>query len=94
VDPAPDLAINVHRISDKEAAVHVIRYDFDEDRDKVPVLEGMRLDVRLSRPFRMVQAFSPMGEVGARLTFSRDVREMHRIELENVPLYFVALLQG
>ncbi len=94
VDPAPDLAINLHRISDKEAAVHVIRYDFDEDRDKVPMLEGMRLDVRLSRPFRMVQAFSPMGEVGARLTFSRDVREMHRIELENVPLYFVALLQG
>jgi len=35
-----------------------------------------------------------MGEVDARLTFSRDVREMHRIELANVPLYFVALLQG
>jgi hypothetical protein len=94
VDPAPDLAINVHRISDKEAAVHVIRYDYDEDRDEVPMLSRMRLDVRLSRPFRMVQAFSPTGEVGARLAFSRDVREMHRIELENVPMYFVALLQG
>jgi hypothetical protein len=42
----------------------------------------------------MVKTFSPLGEVSGRLTFSRDVREMHRLELENVPLYFVALLQG
>ena len=44
--------------------------------------------------FRMVKTFSPLGEVGGRLTFNRDVREMHRLELENVPLYFVALLRG
>lgn len=94
VEDAPDMAINIHRIGDKRAAVHVIRYDYDEARDEVPVLPRMRLDVRLSRPFRMVKTFSPLGEVGARLTYSRDVREMHRLELENVPLYFVALLEG
>jgi hypothetical protein len=53
----------------------------------------MSLDVRVSRPFRSVTALSPTGEVGARLTFSRERREMHRIELENVPLYTVILLQ-
>jgi hypothetical protein len=90
----PDLAINIHRIGDKQAAIHVIRYDYDEERDEVPVIPSMHIDVRLSRPFRMVKTFSPLGEVGGRLTFSRDVREMHRLELENVPLYFVALLQG
>jgi hypothetical protein len=94
VDPSVDLAINVHRVSDKEAAVHVIRYDYDEERDEVPVLDRMRLDVRLSRPFRMIKTFSPSGEVAAKLTYSRDVREMHRLELRDVPLYFVALLQG
>jgi hypothetical protein len=93
VEPAVDLAVNIHRVSDKEAAIHVIRYDYDEDRDGVPILDRMHLDVRLSRPFRTVKTFSPAGEVPCRLTFSREVREMHRVELENVPLYTVILLQ-
>ncbi|HEY3213105.1 MAG TPA: hypothetical protein VGL16_07875, partial [Actinomycetota bacterium] len=93
VEPGIDLAINLHRVGDKEAAIHVIRYDYDEERDEVPVFDRMTLDVRLSRPFRSLKVLSPSGEVGNRLTFSRERREMHRIELENVPLYFVALLQ-
>jgi hypothetical protein len=93
VEPAIDLALNIHRVSDKEAALHVIRYDYDEERDEVPVLDRMNLDVRLSRPFRSAKALSPLGEVGCRLTFSRERREMHRVELENVPLYFVVLFQ-
>jgi hypothetical protein len=93
-DGAPDLAINIHRIGDREAAIHLIRYDYDEDLDAVPVLDRMILDVRLGRPFRMVKAFSPSGEVGVRLTYRRDIREMHRLELENVPLYCALLLQG
>ena len=36
---------------------------------------------------------SPLGEVASRLTFSRERREMHRVELEDVPLYVVALFQ-
>jgi len=91
---APDLAINIHKIGDKQAAIHLIRYDYDEERDEVPVLPRLVLDVRIARPFRMAKAFSPAGEVEVRLSFSRDIREMHRIELENVPLYCVVLLQG
>jgi hypothetical protein len=93
IDPGVDLAVNIHKVGDKEAAVHVIRYDYDEERDEVPVLDRMDLDVRLSRPFRSVKALSPLGEVGARLTFSRERREMHRVELENVPLYVVVHFQ-
>jgi hypothetical protein len=93
VDPGVDLALNINRVGDKEAAIHVIRYDYDEERDEVPVLDRMTLDVRVARPFRTVSALSPLGEVTARLTFSRERREMHRIELENVPLYTVILLQ-
>jgi hypothetical protein len=94
VEPSTDLAINIHRVSEREAAVHVIRYDYDEEQDRVPRIDRMHIDLRLSRPFRMVKTFSPAGEVGARLTYSREVREMHRIELDDVPLYTVALLQG
>jgi hypothetical protein len=88
-----DFAINLHRLSDKEAAVHIIRYDYNEERDEVPVLDRMSLDVRLSRPFRTASAVSPLGEVGCHLTFSRERREMHRIELERVPLYTVIRFQ-
>ncbi len=93
-EDAADLAINIHRVGDKQAAIHVIRYDYDEERDEVPVLPSMTFDVRIGRPFRMVKMFSPLGDVGARLTYSRERREMHRLELTDVPLYFVALLQG
>jgi hypothetical protein len=93
VEPAVDLAVNIQRVGDKEAAIHVIRYDYDEDRDEVPILDRMTLDVRIARPFRSVEVLSPLGQVVAKLTFSRERREMHRIELENVPLYFIALLR-
>jgi hypothetical protein len=93
-DAETDMAINIAKIGDKQAAIHLIRYDYDEDSDEVPVIPNMTLDVRLSRPFRMGKAFSPAGEVGVRLTVRRDIREMHRIELTNVPLYSVIQLQG
>jgi hypothetical protein len=94
LDGAPDLAVNIHKIGDKAAAVHLIRYDYDEERDEVPVLPRLTLDLRLSRPFRMAKPFSPDGNLEVRLTYRRDIREMHRLELENVPLYGVVLLEG
>ncbi|MGH2539028.1 MAG: hypothetical protein ACRDGK_00740 [Actinomycetota bacterium] len=93
IEPAVDLAVNIHKVGDKEAALHVIRYDYDEERDEVPVLARMTIDVRIARPFRMVKVLSPQGEVPSRLTFSRERREMHRVELEDVPMYFVVLFQ-
>jgi len=93
VEPPVDLAIAIHRVSDKEAAIHVIRYDYDETRDEVPVLPRMQLDVRLSRPFRTVDVLSPRGQTTGGLTFSREVREMHRIELEDVGIYTVLRLR-
>jgi hypothetical protein len=41
----------------------------------------------------MVKVLGPQGEVPSKLTFSRERREMHRVELENVPMYFVLLFQ-
>ncbi|MGZ8623318.1 MAG: hypothetical protein ACXWYQ_04060 [Actinomycetota bacterium] len=90
VEPAIDLAVNIHRLGDREAAIHVIRYDYDEGRDEVPVLERMHVDVRMPRPFRSVETFSPSGSVASGLTSSRG---RHRIELENVSVYTVLLLR-
>ena len=93
LDPSVDLALAIHRVSDKEAAIHLIRYDYDEARDEVPLIQKIQLDVRLARPFRTVDVLSPSGEAKGRVTFSREVREMHRIELESVGLYTVVRLR-
>ena len=75
IDPGVDLADQPPPVGDKEAAIHVIRYDYDEERDEVPVLDRMTLDVRLSRPFRMVKVLSPIGEVA---TGSRSAASVAR----------------
>ncbi len=94
VEPGVDLAVNICRVGDKEAAIHVIRYDYDEERDEVPVLDRMTLDVRLAaaRSGRSTAAEPARRGAGAPHVQPR-AREMHRIELENVPLYTVILLQ-
>jgi hypothetical protein len=93
-DVETDMAINIAKVGDKQAAIHLIRYDYDADRDEVPVIPKMTLDIRLSRPFRMANSYSPVGQVGVQITVRRDIREMHRIELTNVPLYSVIVLRG
>lgn len=87
-----DIAFNIHAISDKEAALHFIRYDYDEERDEVPVLDTLTIDLRLgSRPFRSASAVSPDG----RLKVDLDARGVeHRIVLHDVGVYGVVLLQG
>lgn len=93
IEGAPDLAINVQRVK-LGAAVHIIRYDYDEAGDEVPTLPHLQLDMRLGKPFRMAKAFSPTGTLRANVSVSREAREMHRLDLLDVPLYGVVLLQG
>ncbi len=87
----PRSPIAIHRVSDREAAIHLIRYDYDETRDEVPVIDRMTLEVRLPRPLRSVRAFDPTGDISARVAYGRD--GVHRIELEDVPLYSVISLR-
>ena len=93
LEPPVDLALAIHRVSDKEAAIHLIRYDYDEERDEVPVLPAMRLDVRLPRPFRTLDVLAPTGGTAGQLSFHREARERLTIELEDVGLYTVLRLR-
>ncbi len=88
-----DLAVNLQR-TERGVAVHLIRYDYDEEGDEVPVLPELVFRFRLPRWFRIAEPFTPVGEMGARLSMSWHGRGMHRLELENVPLYSVVHLQG
>jgi hypothetical protein len=83
-----DLALCVHRL-DGAAAVHLIRYNYDEAADAVPVLERLELAIRLPAAFARAEALSPGG--GLRATVTVDGLT-HRLVLEDVPLYGVVVL--
>jgi hypothetical protein len=87
VDSAADFALCIHRV-EAGAAIHLIRYDYDDAADRVPPLERLELAVRLPQTFSRAQAFSPGGEL--RVTMD----EPHRLVLEDVPLYGVVLLSS
>jgi hypothetical protein len=90
VEGRPDLALTLQRV-DAGCALHFIRYDYDEETDRVPPLERLVLDVRL--PFAAAgvtaTAFSPDGALSASVD---GVAEMARLTLEDVGIYGVVLV--
>jgi hypothetical protein len=92
IDDAPDLAINLQR-PQRGVAVHLIRYDYDDAADEVPILPELVVRIRLPWWYRNARLFTPTGEGAGHVT-SRPEGGMHRLELEDVPLYSVILLQG
>jgi hypothetical protein len=89
VESAADFAICIHRVSDG-AAVHLVRYDYDEAADAVPPLDRLELAIRLPEAFSTAEAISPDGALRAALDVSGKT---HRLTLEAVPLYGVVLLR-
>ncbi|MDQ3657755.1 MAG: hypothetical protein M3457_22105 [Chloroflexota bacterium] len=85
-----DLAVNIVPV-EHGAAIHIIRYGYDEETDAVPVLSTLEFTVRLDGDFGTVSCFSPGGLLAG--SMSRD-GDQYRIMLENVPLYGIVLLEG
>jgi hypothetical protein len=84
-----DIAITVRRL-DRGAAIHLIRYAYDEQRDEVSPLSSLTMWIRLPRPFFGVTAISPDGSLEASV---RSHGTNHYLSLRNVPLYGILLLQ-
>jgi hypothetical protein len=84
-----DFAICIHRVA-AGAAVHIIRYDYDEAADAVAPLDRLELSIRLPQAFSSAEAISPTGDLAATLTAGGGT---HRLVLESVPLYSVILLR-
>jgi hypothetical protein len=88
-EPGGDLAVNVQHV-ERGAAVHVVRYAYDEALDAVPPLSELTLDVRLPEMFRSAKAFSPDGTLDVALD---RAGERHRLTLRDVGLYGVVVLE-
>jgi hypothetical protein len=84
-----DIAVNLQRVGNG-VAVHILRYDYDSQQDKVPALDELNLDLHLPGNFGKVEVFSPGEPLQAELEVSGD---LHRISLQHIPLYSIILLK-
>jgi hypothetical protein len=84
VEGETDLAVSLQRV-EAGAALHLIRYDYDEAADRVPILDRLVLEVRLPFDAGTVEAFSPDGDLVAAREPGEDGRV--RLVLRGVPLY-------
>jgi hypothetical protein len=85
-----NVAINLQRV-DAGVAIHIIRYDYDSQRDNVPPLHELNLELRLPGNFSSVEVFAPSELPEAECETIAD--DLHRLRLKNIPLYSIVLLK-
>jgi len=85
-----NIAINAQRV-EGGVAIHLLRYDYDSQQDRIPVLEELNLKLRLPERFDNVEVFSPCEVPQAALDVSGDV---HHLALRNIPLYSILYLKS
>jgi hypothetical protein len=84
-----NIAINTQRL-EGGVAIHLLRYDYDSQQDKVPSLDELNLKLRLSATFSSLEVFSPCEPPQAELEVSDTI---HHLVLKNIPLYSILLLK-
>jgi hypothetical protein len=84
-----DIAINIQHV-EAGAAIHIVRYAYDSQLDKVPVLDDLSLKLRLPGNFDRLEVFGPCDLPQAELDVSGDV---YHLALKNIPLYSIVLLK-
>jgi hypothetical protein len=82
-----DVAFTIRRAGDR-AALHFIRYDYDDAADRVPILEELAISIRLPFQVRTSEALAP-GTSSLRSTVMED-----RLVLRDVPLFGIVLLSA
>jgi hypothetical protein len=89
IEGRTDATVALHRV-DGGCALHLIRYDYDEDDDRVPPLDGLVLDVRLPFEPTEVRSFSPGGD----LTVDAEPSDGSvRLTLREIPVYGIVWLR-
>jgi hypothetical protein len=90
IDPPINLAINIQHV-DTGLALHIIRYDYDFEKNEVPNLEGLDLELSLPGDFSNLEVFAPNDVPEAKLETISD--GLYHLELKNIPLYSIVLLK-
>jgi len=84
-----DLAINLQSV-ESGIALHILRYEYDSQQDKVLALDALNIELRLPGKFGSLEVFSPGEPPQATVEISNG---LHRLSLKNIPLYSILLLK-
>jgi len=90
LSPQADVAINLQRL-DTGVALHLIRYEYDSQKDQVPDLAWLDLELGLPGNFGSIEVFAPKEAPKAELETISD--GLYHLSLRNVPLYSIILLK-
>jgi hypothetical protein len=90
LSPQADIAINLQRLNDG-VALHIVRYQYDSEKDRVPNLAWLDLELSLPGNFGSVEVFAPNEAPKAELETISD--GLYHLNLRNVPLYSIILLK-
>ena len=91
IEGRTDMAATVQRVG-AGAALHLIRYDYDETTDRVPILDRLVLDLRLPFEPDDVAAFSPRDDLV--VASEPGPGGSLRLILRSVPLYGIVRISG
>ncbi len=83
-----DVAVTLQRIGD-DVAVHVLRYGYVRDDDRVPRLDTLELELRLPRSFAAATAAAPDGATTVTSTVADG---SHHLRMRDVGLYTIVHL--
>jgi hypothetical protein len=86
-----NLAVNLQRVQ-SGIAIHLIRYDYDFEQDRLPALEELSLELSLPGKFGSVEVFAPDELPKAELETISD--GLYHLKLENIPLYSIVYLKN
>ena len=90
LSPQVDAAVNIQRL-EFGLALHIIRYGYDFEKDRVPNVAWLDLELSLPGNFGSVEAFAPGEPPKAEL--ERISEGLYHLNLRNVPLYSIILLK-
>jgi hypothetical protein len=86
-----NLAINLQRV-EGEIAIHIIRYDYDFEKDTVPGLDELILELSLPGSFSGMEIFAPNSSPKG--TIETIAHGLHVLNLQDLPLYSIVLLKS
>lgn len=86
-----NLAMNIQRAKDGSLALHLIRYDYDRDRDRIEPLAELTLDIRLPGKYTGAEVIAPDGQPELKVIsdLENDSSGRLKLHLRNVPLYTI-----
>ena len=89
LEGADDVVVTLQQL-DEGVAVHVLRYAYDDERDRVPTLDELVVDVRLPQRHASAQVATPGADTQVEL---RHEDGRHRLRLRDVGLYSIVDLR-